>query len=363
MTAIGSRGEDLRSQLELEFPRGLAKWDRFMLTLNAYFDDSGTHESSDAIVVAGYISTAEQWSSFNDEWLAALAEWDLAFFHMTDFATGAGQYALWTDLQKRDRFARLALIIRRHTLASISAGFLRKAYNQTFDKQTKRYIGGPYTLATTMCFLDAAERLNPLYPSARIAYVFEDGSKGKGNVLSLFDMNKSNDDNRDYLKLLSIGFKDKRDFPPLQAADILAYEQYRYIPQVAMSRDYPVRQELRQLVPDEESSAIKCWGWVDDAELLKFASVLNAAFVYHGRKSLREVAHALQKADKQRKADYVANGRSVEWARIVSKHLTEHFRYHRAAKVDSAAIKDYVESRHKDKRLKEPPLPRVPDEH
>lgn len=44
-------------------------------------------------------------------------------------------------------------------------------------------------------------------------------------------------------------------------------------------------------------------------------------------------------------ADYVANGRSVEWAQIVAKHLRDHFQYHRATKVDSMAIKEYVESR------------------
>ncbi len=44
-------------------------------------------------------------------------------------------------------------------------------------------------------------------------------------------------------------------------------------------------------------------------------------------------------------ADYEQNGKSIKWAKIVDKHLRAHFRYYKAAKVDTSAIRDYVNSR------------------
>jgi hypothetical protein len=287
---------DIRGALRLAFPRSLPERDRLMLTLHAYFDESGTHDDSEAIVVAGYLSTAEQWALFIDEWNEALSEWNLDFFHMVDFANHAEEYAHWTDDQRRFRFARLAAIIKRHTLASVAIGFMRSAYNTIFDKGTKRFVGGPYGAAASMCFLDVADRMRPSYPSARIAYVFESGGPGHGQILSVFEMNDSLPENREHFMLLSLKFENKRDFAPLQAADILAYEIYRHLPRHVGTDSRPVRSELRHLVPDNEQS-IKGWGWLSDDELMKIANISHAAWKYHGQKPLQQVAHRLRKQE------------------------------------------------------------------
>ena len=44
-----------------------------MLMLAAYFDDSGTHDSSQVIVWGGFLGTAEQWKQFDITWRAKLA--------------------------------------------------------------------------------------------------------------------------------------------------------------------------------------------------------------------------------------------------------------------------------------------------
>lgn len=293
----GAMERDLRGALHIAFPRRLAQRDRMMLTLQGYFDDSGTHRSSQAITLAGYISTAEQWACFDEEWSAALSEWNLGFFHMTEFANRANAYKDWSNQERKFRFARLAAIIKKHTVASVAVGFLRSSYNQSFDKRTKQFVG-PYGVAAMMCLTDVAERLGPAYPSARIAYVFEAGTEGKGQILSLFDMNFCNDDNREHFKLLSIKFEDKRDFTPLQAADVLAYEHYRQLPKDAGLDNHSTREEIKLLVPDDER-VIKGWGWFNDDEVLKFAHVSWGARVHYGDISLRQVADKIVKESKR----------------------------------------------------------------
>ena len=203
---IGSARLDVRQYLNLAFPYRLAERDRMMLVLHGYFDESGTHDTSKAVCIAGYISTAEQWALFNDEWHAALDQWGLEFFHMTDFATRAKLYSEWGEDVCRARYWRLASIIKKHTLVSFAIGFMRDAYDSILDRKTKRFVGGPYAAAAAMVFMDAAKQLNPLYPSARIAYVFESGGRGYGEVLSTFELNEAIPENRKEFKLLSAPF-------------------------------------------------------------------------------------------------------------------------------------------------------------
>lgn len=271
-----------------------------MLVLEGYFDESGTHSSAKAIAVAGYLSTTEQWKLFTEEWTAALREFQLEYFHMTDFANRAKQYSAWTDAERSARFARLAAIIRRHTLASISSGFLRQSFDAIFDRDAKRYIGGPYGAAVGMCFLNVAERLKPLYPSARVSYIFERGAKGAGDVAKAFEMNYSDDETREQFKLQSFRFDDKRKCAPLQAADILSYELYRQIPKHLGIDPRPARQELKLLVPDNEHS-IKGWGLTEDAELAKFARISQIGWHYHGNKPLSQVVDAIIKRKRKRR--------------------------------------------------------------
>jgi hypothetical protein len=46
----------------------------------AYFDESGTHGESKALVVSGYVASTDQWSKFDAEWKWAIAAEGLSIF-------------------------------------------------------------------------------------------------------------------------------------------------------------------------------------------------------------------------------------------------------------------------------------------
>jgi hypothetical protein len=203
-----------------------------VLTLHGYFDESGTHCGSRAVSVAGYLSTADRWLDFEKEWKQALCEYGLCpgYFHMTDFVARRGIYADWTDDERRDRLAKLICIINRNTLASVGFALPMRDYYSSFSQAAKRYTGGAYGLAAVSCFMDASRAIQPEYAAARIAYVFERGVKGRGQVMKVFDQAWDSLELREKHRLLSLKYEDKRDLVPLQAADILAYELYRHLP-------------------------------------------------------------------------------------------------------------------------------------
>ncbi len=172
----------------LDFPSGIAIRDRLVLVLHAYLDDSGTHGGSNAVAVAGYISTADQWVLFESEWNKALEDWGLKHFHMTDFANRVKVYRHWTDEERRTRLARLVGIINRHTLVSIAIVVPVKSFIQTFSKEARQIIGGAYGLAAFFCFWKTTEIIDRVYPSSKISYVFESGTRGAGEILKVFQL-------------------------------------------------------------------------------------------------------------------------------------------------------------------------------
>lgn len=255
-----------------------------VLLLEGYFDDSGTHEGSDAVTVAGYVSAPELWAELVEEWKEALNEWGLKYFHMTDFANRVKSYADWTDRQRRYRFARLVSIANRHVLASVGFCIPKRSFALIFSKPLKRFVGGAYGIASAACFLEVARLLGPKYPSVRVAYHFEAGTRGADAVLRASEWSRAVPENRDAMKFESLTFCSK-EVVPLQCADILAYELYRYVPhKLGLAVRTPPRVENLSMLSDCE---LKMWGNMDDEGLLQWAQVAAMAQTYHEGGTLR----------------------------------------------------------------------------
>ena len=256
--------------LRLAFPSTVMAYDRYVLTIAGYFDESGTHSGSDTVAVAGYLAVPAAWEHFEQEWRVALADFGLDAFHMTDFANRAQVYEGWEEHEYRDRFARLVDIINRHVLCSIGAAIPMSAYREAFSTEATGAHAAPYVLATSMCITLAARVVRAQSFDARIAYVFESGARGQGDVLEMFTANQRDEANREHHRLLRVAFEGKREFVPLQAADILAYELSRHLPRLLGSDPRPARRHhLDQLgVVDPH------WEYLDAAGLEGLAAVL-----------------------------------------------------------------------------------------
>ena len=244
------------------------------MCLTAYFDESGTHENSAVIAFGGFISTPERWERFQDEWRGLVKdEYGLDYFHMAEFAHSTGQFKAWTDeTMRRKRLSRLLGVIEKYVIASVGFVLVRRAYDTIISADSREYGGGPYGLLAVKTFADVGEMIRLTGLRGKVAYVFEEGAKGRDQVERVYRGLKKSQSHLERNRLLDLSFKDKRQCLPLQAADILAYELYRgldeQIKNTGRSTRYPFKRLARLPL---------AWDIVGDREMIAFERVLSVA--------------------------------------------------------------------------------------
>lgn len=199
-----------------------------------YFDDSGGKDT-DTIVVAGFVAPVLQWEKFKHEWNGVLSDPDYGLppgtiFHMSEFAHSKRAFEVFANHQKdeninfqRKRFIeRLVAFTRIRATMSFSCSFRLNDY----EEANKQYVlreafGGPFSFAGRTCagkVRQWAESKN--INISNIEFIFEDGMQGKGNWQEVME--------RDGFLMPTFRPKSK-EWPPLQAADLIAWEFHKHM--------------------------------------------------------------------------------------------------------------------------------------
>jgi hypothetical protein len=84
-------------------------------------------------------------------------------------------------------------------------------------------------------------------PGQTIAYVFEDGTQGKGQIADALEYVRRHRETWAKYHIASYAFGNKRQVVPLQAADVLAYECFKELTNRRLQPDRP-RPRRRSLV-------------------------------------------------------------------------------------------------------------------
>jgi hypothetical protein len=236
-TTVGTFDKYVFQSLRLSFPCDVLPNNRIVVIFTVYLDASGKPDDPNIrdFVLAGYVSTQDQWTSFEVEWRSALADFGIPFFHMTDYSAKKTFYKQWTESEREIRYERLVNIINAHTVCSIGITISRIDYAAamgsiapTMPSGIYGYAFGIFPLAVSMLLAKKG------YVEPHIAYVL-DRERGLGAYISLIDEVVTHLDRVAHapgrqlnpLGYLSAKTEDKQRFVPLQAADILAYQLYR----------------------------------------------------------------------------------------------------------------------------------------
>jgi hypothetical protein len=228
-----------------------------------YFDESGTHVDSEAAVVAGFVSNTTEWITFSQKWQQVLTGSHLDYFRMSEFENRRGQFSGWTENAKRDLLNKLLPIIDDHTILSMGCIVLKQSVDSLVSDVVKRICGDAYGLAALGCWRHLGHILQGA--DAWVDCSMEAGAKGSGALKSIFEEDSKIPEWRSNHRIQSLYFRDKRMFPQLQAADILAYELYKQSARQFGSETRAVRYPLQAL-----GSMKHLWVYLNEACLREY---------------------------------------------------------------------------------------------
>jgi hypothetical protein len=182
----------------------------------AYFDESGSHDGSPVLCLAGYLFDKEGCLQLDSEWKAVLDEYELPFFRISACAHGTGPFTDLTMQQRVDCETKLIHIVKRHMRYGVTVTVNEAEYNEWAPQKV---FGSAYTWCCYMCLVAIGGWIRRANFQGEIAYFFEAGHRNQKEANAVMDSILELDE----LKYHSHSFI-KKEIRPLQAADILAWQ-------------------------------------------------------------------------------------------------------------------------------------------
>lgn len=202
------------------------------MTFTAYLDESGTHEGSLNVAIAGFVADEDQWQHFDREWSLLLEEYQLdhnpGYFHMVDFESRLGPYSVWENPKRIDFMRKLTGIIKRRVRAGIAASFPEHHLQRMKEAMPSAFPEGyKYMTCAQVCWRNIGNWANAFGHPEVVGSVFEEGAEGQGLVLLAHtDVRMNHPELAKQWHLGDLVFGAKVS-PRLQAADFFAYETYK----------------------------------------------------------------------------------------------------------------------------------------
>lgn len=245
------------------------------MTLIAYFDDSGTHNDSDVILIAGLVATAEEWSGVGVAWSAVLAEHGVKRFHRFDCEAGVGEFDLWPrarrDLLYHDLRATLSGVLMRS-----SHVIYRRDWNEIVEGQfsdVARTIGSPYRIVLSECIQKTVLWARDARPAdERLIFLFDRRPQNTVHESILGELYAEHPWWKPWIERFN--FVSGQDHPLLQTADLYAHDLYQnHKARLRNPKGFKIGSHLaamKGLIRDQRS------GHLDRAWLGKYCANLSA---------------------------------------------------------------------------------------
>ena len=211
--------------------------------LKAYLDESGVHDDSPVVTVAAYLARPRDWQNWTKRW--KVAKRPIKVFHATDAQNLRNEFKGWRGEDRDELVKRVLPVIADAGFPGIVVGINMVEFRNTM--QGRDDLSGVFGTPYGACFQWLVQSIIYLQDRTgnkeRIAFVHETN-----------DYKNEANEGFDYIKRfrnpqgtnIGLRFGSKADYPPLQAADILAYEGNKRIRDL----DRPERRPWKILNPD-----------------------------------------------------------------------------------------------------------------
>jgi Protein of unknown function (DUF3800) len=206
---------------------------RFVIVLKAYLDASGTDRKQKVVTVAGWAASEQEWIKWETEWNAFLVEVNLSRWHHTHFLNKECEYENWEEAKFLFAQGEIVRIFNNIQPFGVGAALWRSDYKEVRVSKNWDVPRSPYAFCLDYCLEKLIHKLHEVPKDEGIAiYVDQDDEYedlgrqiAKWHELYL----RQNKEARNPERRVSTTYGSSIDYKPLQAADILANETYRYM--------------------------------------------------------------------------------------------------------------------------------------
>jgi len=203
------------------------------MVITAYFDESGTHGSSELALMAGYIAEGRQWRKYEKRAAKLFGRHRVRVFHSIDLKRGSKDFAGWTVDQKIHFLDEFQHVVNE----TLEVGFVSilKAADYAYYKSLPWPKGTRPDSLYTILFraslsggLDGARQVERwrLAQEPRLHVVLESGHRNAKDAVRIYEFVQTRFPQAP-CPLNGLTFEDKKDCLPLAAADLIAYNVYR----------------------------------------------------------------------------------------------------------------------------------------
>jgi hypothetical protein len=194
--------------------------------LKVYMDESGVHDDSPVVAVSAYIARPKAWRAWTKDWNQQKAP--IKVFHATDCANYHGEFEGW-DKERRDTYVSALLpVICNHGMPGLVIAVQMDDFRAAMKGRSDLLdiFGTPYGACFQWTISTLMHIANERGHGERMAFVHEVNDY-KEECLKAFAWVQAHDNPHN--TPISLSFGSKKDYPPLQAADILAYEGGKFL--------------------------------------------------------------------------------------------------------------------------------------
>lgn len=231
--------------------------------LSVYMDDSGSHDQSHNCVIAGYWGEVREWRRFEREWRAVLLKYGIEEFKANEFwprLSGGRRnppYNGWSDERSDAYINDLLTVIESRRVFPFANGILGDQWNQLLPHHkgilTYGAVDSDLQKALFMPLSMAVVRVLDYCREGRtMNFFFDDDPKNTRltqAIVACFGQIKASfieEGSSASEKIGSFGFEDSKVSPPIQAADLLAYEAHRWAKGAQGDQNSPTRMSYKR---------------------------------------------------------------------------------------------------------------------
>lgn len=203
---------------------------KFMI-LTAYFDESGTHGTSDTCIMAGFVGSVSQWRKYEKRVGKLFRRSRVDVFHTIDVRRTDKDFKGWSVDRKLKFLDELHHIVNETVELGVISILKEDDYRYYLDLPRPRRAKSASRYATLFraCLAGIIERSSQIadwtHSIHKLNIVMEGGCANSTDAVRLH--NEFCDRNESYKKMMpTITFVSKQDCLPIASADLFVYSVY-----------------------------------------------------------------------------------------------------------------------------------------